>query len=231
MSLTKPSVVMLGALNTRTTVNNTAYQILATDVLVVMTAISAARILTLPAASSYPIGQFLTILDESGSSSSTNTISIAPTSTNKIDNSNTTQVCINVPRGCCTLYTNGTDWFLTAISVLYRTALSVDVALPGSYGDIISIAQGTVGKWKASATYVAQNGVGASNLTTRIYDGTTAYQVNNVRLEGNGYVVGGSLSPRTITSPAGNLALQAVNPSLGNMLASYNTFMEVERVI
>ena len=59
--------------NGRTIVSDAAYQILVSDTIVAITSISAARTMTLPAASAYPVGRLLTIIDESGSSSATNT--------------------------------------------------------------------------------------------------------------------------------------------------------------
>ena len=200
----------------RTTVNDAAYQIADSDNVVAMTAISAARIMTLPAASSYPVGRLLTIVDESGSVTATNKISLAPTGAAKIDGSNTTQEIINVPRGRCVVYTNGTDWFLIEVSVIYLSTFS-GVPLPGSYGNIATTAQGTVGKWRVCVTFTATNGTGASNCSTRIYDGTTAYQSSNLRLENTGFTCGGALAPRVVASPAGSLAFQAINPSLGSV--------------
>lgn len=59
-----------------TNVNDTSYTILTTDRTVAYTALTAARVLTLPAASAFPAGVLLTILDESGSCNGTRTITI-----------------------------------------------------------------------------------------------------------------------------------------------------------
>ena len=53
------------------------YTALATDRTIAYTAITAARTVTLPAAASYPTGTRLLIMDESGSCSATNAITIA----------------------------------------------------------------------------------------------------------------------------------------------------------
>jgi len=65
------------ALETRTAVSDAAYSALVTDRLIAYTALTAARVVTLPAASSYPSGARLTIVDESGACSSTKTITVA----------------------------------------------------------------------------------------------------------------------------------------------------------
>ena len=60
----------------RTPVNDAAYAVLASDRIVAYTAISTARVVTLIAAASYPAGAVLTVIDESGSCSLTDTITI-----------------------------------------------------------------------------------------------------------------------------------------------------------
>src|SRR5690242_11338127 len=53
------------------------YTVLVSDRTVAVTSLSAARTLTLPAASSFPTGTQLLIADESGNCSTTNTLTIA----------------------------------------------------------------------------------------------------------------------------------------------------------
>src|SRR5271166_4130912 len=62
--------------NTRTAVADAAYTVLTSDRMVAYTSLSAARAVALPAASAYPTGTPLTIIDESGSCSATNTITV-----------------------------------------------------------------------------------------------------------------------------------------------------------
>lgn len=61
----------------RTPVADAAYAALVTDRLVALTALTAARVVSLPAASAYPAGQALTIADESGACSAVKTITVA----------------------------------------------------------------------------------------------------------------------------------------------------------
>jgi hypothetical protein len=63
--------------NARTTVADAAYTALATDREVAYTSITAARVVMLPAASAFPAGHPLVIVDESGAVSLTNTITVS----------------------------------------------------------------------------------------------------------------------------------------------------------
>jgi Major tropism determinant N-terminal domain len=73
--------------NTRTAVSDAAYSALATDRSIAYTALTAARVVTLPASSAYPTGTTLTIFDESGAASATNTITLSAAGSDKIDGS------------------------------------------------------------------------------------------------------------------------------------------------
>lgn len=69
----------------RTAINNANYTTLATDRIVAFTALSAARTISLIASASYPVGTVLKIVDESGSCSATNTITISPSGSDTIN--------------------------------------------------------------------------------------------------------------------------------------------------
>lgn len=71
--------------NQRTAVANANYTALTTDRLVAFTALTAARTVTLPAASAYPPGMRLTIVDESGACSAGKTISVNRAGSDLID--------------------------------------------------------------------------------------------------------------------------------------------------
>jgi Major tropism determinant N-terminal domain len=71
--------------NLRTAVSDAAYSALVTDRLIAYTAITAARIVTLPASSAFPAGLVLTIADESGACSPTDTISVASAGSDTIN--------------------------------------------------------------------------------------------------------------------------------------------------
>ncbi len=69
----------------RTQVSDAAYAVLASDRTVAVTALTAARVLTLPAASAYPAGAALRIVDESGACSATSTVTIAAAGTDTVN--------------------------------------------------------------------------------------------------------------------------------------------------
>jgi hypothetical protein len=97
--------------NARTAVNDAAYTVLTTDRLIAFTAISAARIVSLPASSAYPPGLQLTIADESGSCSASKTISVTANGTDAINGASS--VVISKPYGFVALESNGSGkWTL-----------------------------------------------------------------------------------------------------------------------
>jgi hypothetical protein len=71
--------------NTRTAVADANYTVLTSDRLIAYTSLSAARTVTLPAASLYPTGTLLTIIDESGFCSAINTITVARSGSDTVD--------------------------------------------------------------------------------------------------------------------------------------------------
>ena len=71
--------------NSRTAVSDASYTVLAADRLVAYTALTAARVVTLPASSAYPTGTRLLIVDETGNCSVTKTLTITPVGTDAID--------------------------------------------------------------------------------------------------------------------------------------------------
>jgi hypothetical protein len=71
--------------NTRTAVSDAAYTALATDRMVAYTALTAARVITLPASSAYPTGTRLLIVDETGACSVTKTLTLNAAGTDTVD--------------------------------------------------------------------------------------------------------------------------------------------------
>ena len=81
----------------RAAVGNAAYTALSTDRIVAYTALSAAETVTLPAAASFPVGERLLIIDESGLCSMTNTITVPRASADTINGQ--ASLAINVAYG------------------------------------------------------------------------------------------------------------------------------------
>jgi hypothetical protein len=71
--------------NSRTAVSDAAYTVLATDRMVAYTAITATRVVALPASSTYPTGTRLVVIDESGNCSVTKTLTLTASGADTID--------------------------------------------------------------------------------------------------------------------------------------------------
>ena len=91
----------------RTEVNDAAYTVLSTDRLVVVTALTAGRTLTLPTAASMK-NRMLLFKDESGAAT-TYDITIDGASSETIDGA--ANVVIDANYGTKRIYSNGTAWF------------------------------------------------------------------------------------------------------------------------
>jgi hypothetical protein len=94
--------------NTRTAVSDAAYSALTTDRMIAYIAITATRVVSLPAASTYPTGTRLLIIDETGDVTATLNISISPHGTDTVDGANSA-VNINAAYGFLSLESNGSD--------------------------------------------------------------------------------------------------------------------------
>jgi len=110
------------ALETRSSVSDAAYAALITDRLIAYTALTAARIVTLPSAASYPSGARLTVADETGACSTTNTITIARAGSDVIAggavSGTATSAVLNTPFAELTLESNGvSQWTITHVRV------------------------------------------------------------------------------------------------------------------
>ncbi|MGD0762099.1 MAG: hypothetical protein ABR929_02720 [Roseiarcus sp.] len=93
--------------NQRTAVSDAAYSALVTDRLIAYTALTAARVVTLPGAANYPPGQSLTIADESGACSATKTITVARAGSDTINGA--TSAVIATAYGYICLESNGSN--------------------------------------------------------------------------------------------------------------------------
>jgi hypothetical protein len=90
--------------NTRTAVSDAAYSVLATDRMVAYTALSAARIVNLPASTAYPTGTRLVVVDETGNCSPIKTLTLTPSGADVIDGASS--AALNVPYGFIGLESN-----------------------------------------------------------------------------------------------------------------------------
>ena len=88
-------------------VSDAAYTALATDRMIAYTALTAARTVTLPAASAFPTGTKLLVVDESGACSATNTITVARAGSDTINGA--TSAVIATAYGYVALESNGSS--------------------------------------------------------------------------------------------------------------------------
>ncbi len=115
----------------RTQVSDAAYAVLPADRTVAVTALTAARILTLPAASAYPQGVTLTVVDESGACSATTTITIARAGSDTING--TASVVIASPYGYLALESNGSNkWTVIDTAIAPASLATVAQGAAGS---------------------------------------------------------------------------------------------------
>lgn len=211
--------------DSRTAVADTSPTVGATDYMIAYTSISTARTVTLPAASTFNAGRRLVIIDESGSVSATNTISLVPNGTDTIAGSNTTQVIINIPRGKCEVESNGTNgWFVIGEwSVVYTAYLGANVSMnnTANYFDGPSVAQGTVGTWKAAAGAPINDSAGAAQFFGKLWDGTTTLAGGETSTSAAGRTTTFSLAGQ-ISAPAGNIKLSVRDASSTGGTIGYN---------
>ena len=128
LSLDKSTgAVTLG--NARTAVADANYVALTTDREIAFTSISAARTVTLPVASGFPSGHALVIVDESGSVSLTNTITISRAGSDTI--AGQTGAKIVTPYGHCRLVSNGSNgWIVAGRSINIQTFAATGTYIP-----------------------------------------------------------------------------------------------------
>lgn len=126
VALANLSDVAAGA-PSRTPVADANYTALTTDRNIAFTAITAARTVTLCAASAFPVGYRLTIFDESGAASATNTITINRAGSDTINGA--TSASISSANGVLALETNGAaKWTVIDLSASNLAAVGIGTA-------------------------------------------------------------------------------------------------------
>jgi hypothetical protein len=107
--------------NTRAAVSDAAYTVLGTDRLVAYTALTAARVITLPASSNYPTGTRLLIVDETGNCSVTKAITLNAAGTDTIDGA--TSAVVNQAYGFIGIESSGAGAW-TIVDIGFMSALA-----------------------------------------------------------------------------------------------------------
>jgi hypothetical protein len=157
--------------NTRTAVADADHTVAATDRLVAYTSLFAARVVTLPAASAYPTGIRLSIVDESGACSATNTLTINRAGSDTINGA--TSAVISMAFGFLALESDGSGkWTIVDQRAFDAVSTAGVVSFAGKIG------VGTT----APQSALSVNGGVAIGTT---YAGTNAAAMNNLIVEGN----------------------------------------------
>ncbi len=136
----------------RQAVSDANYSVAAGIGLAAYTAITAARAVTLPAASSYAAGQQLLVVDESGSCSATKTITLNPAGSDTINGA--TSAVINSAYGYLVLESNGSNAWTIVDQAIWHEA--------DDYGKFSSLTPA----WNYSIAVAAAS----NNLTVTIND-------------------------------------------------------------
>ncbi|GJD34202.1 DUF2793 domain-containing protein [Methylobacterium aerolatum] len=168
----------------RSPVADAAYTIQPTDRTVAVTALTAARTLTLPAASAFPPGATLTILDESGACSPGKALTIARAGSDTING--LTALLLATPYGAVSLQSNGAaKWTITDRITGMNRRTFVDVSglntnqTVGSAFTRITLTQkndDTGGNWDTSSSLYTcpRRGVYQITGSLRVADATGA---------------------------------------------------------
>ena len=120
----------------RTAVSDTAYAALIADRLIAFTALTAARAVTLCAASSYPTGTRLMIVDESGACSASKTITVNRAGSDLIDGA--TSFVINAAYAGLEIESNGANaWTILSPKPNLQAAL-VGIGTPPDPNNVLS---------------------------------------------------------------------------------------------
>ena len=175
--------------NTRTAVSDSAYSVQATDRMVAYAALSAARIVTLPAAASYPTGTRLLVIDETGDCSSILTITLSRAGSDTINGG--TSVVINQPYGFVAIESNGSNaWTIIdqGFEVSVQTVAQAPNGASIQAGVLEGTASGLSGSTVTTGVSIPANCIALAvgcRVTTTI-TGATSFEV--------GYGSGASLS-------------------------------------
>ena len=189
--------------NMRTAVSDANYTAQTTDRLIAYTAITAARTVTLPAAASFPTGTRLLVVDESGSCSATDTITISRAGSDTI--SGATSAVLNMAYGYMAMESNGSNAW-TVIDSSSEALASVAITGGTINGTTVGATTAAAG---AFTTLSASSTVSGSGFLTYLASppaigGTAAAAVTVTSLTATGAV---SLSPannNVTLSPTGS---------------------------
>ena len=158
--------------NRRVPIGDADYTAAATDRTIAYTSLTAARTVTLPAASAYPTGTRLAVVDESGSCSVTLTLTLLAAGSDMVNGA--ASVALKVARGTLSVTSNGSAWTI------------VDQP-PGGPTGVVQIAVGGTGvsgaraaRYTVAALAVNANSVADTAIAIPLPAGITRYRVAKV---------------------------------------------------
>jgi hypothetical protein len=225
--------------NGRTPVSDAAYSALATDRMIAYTALSAARVVSLPPASAYPTGTRLLIVDETGNCSTTKTLTISPNGSDVIDGA--TSAIVNVAYGFIGVESNQSgEWttvdqgFMPALANIAAAAHGANLQI-GMLETLVTLSGGSTNASVQIPANCIVLAVGARVVTA--ITGATSYEVGvsgNLSQFGSGLSISagstnyGLIGPTafysaatlTITATGGSFSGGQVRLSIAYMLAN-----------
>jgi hypothetical protein len=225
--------------NGRTPVSDAAYSALATDRMIAYTALSAARVVSLPPASAYPTGTRLLIVDETGNCSTTKTLTINPNGSDVIDGA--TSAVVNVAYGFIGVESNQSgEWttvdqgFMPALANIAAAAHGANLQI-GMLETLVTLSGGSTNASVQIPVNCIVLAVGARVVTA--ITGATSYEVGvsgNLSQFGSGLSISagstnyGLIGPTafysattlTITATGGSFSGGQVRLSIAYMLAN-----------
>ena len=165
--------------NGRTPVSDAAYSALTTDRMIAYTALSAARVVSLPPASAYPTGTRLLIVDETGNCSTTKTLTISPNGSDVIDGA--TSAVVNVAYGFIGVESNQSgEWttvdqgFMPALANIAAAAHGANLQI-GMLETLVTLSGGSTNASVQIPANCIVLAVGARVVTA--ITGATSYEV------------------------------------------------------
>jgi hypothetical protein len=225
--------------NGRTPVSDAAYSALTTDRMIAYTALSAARVVSLPPASAYPTGTRLLIVDETGNCSTTKTLTISPNGSDVIDGA--TSAVVNVAYGFIGVESNQSgEWttvdqgFMPALANIAAAAHGANLRI-GMLETLVTLSGGSTNASVQIPANCIVLAVGARVVTA--ITGATSYEVGvsgNLSQFGSGLSISagstnyGLIGPTafysattlTITATGGSFSGGQVRLSIAYMLAN-----------
>jgi len=151
----------------RVAVADASYSALTADRLIVFTALTAARTVSLPTAASYPTGTRLTILDESGACSSAKTIAVNRAGTDLIDGA--TSFVIEAAYGGLEMESNGANaWTILSPKPNLQASL-IGAGTPPDPNNVVS-AYGASALFNGASFNVTVNKSAAANTASFIFE-------------------------------------------------------------